>query len=284
MLIEQGARLFDYIRGLWKLPRAAKLISLALIYAFLLTGCAIVLNLLGAVPPPFNTLLPTNPFQAIQLAFSLVLGIEVIELIFAISDSVSRAVGKQLEIMALLLLRETFTDISLLTSPINPGQDYPHLLQILATALGGLSLFVLRGIFAKWRYSQEYKDVSSYINAKKCVSLFLFLIFFGAGAYDIYGIFVLHNKALFFQIFYTALIFTDILLVLAGQYYMPSFSSTFRNSGYAVGTLIMRMALGAPHYLGAIFCVFAGLYILGLTWAAARFTPPEKQSPPKEGL
>ena len=270
--------MFDFLRSLWKMPGISRTISLALVFSFLLAGCAIVLNLLSLLPGQVAEIIPTNPFQAIQLAFSLVLGVEVIELIFAIADSMSLAVGKQLEIMALLLLRETFTDISLLNSQITLQQDYFLLLQIVATALGGLVLFILRGIFAKWRISQENKDVRGYINAKKCVSLFLFLIFIMAGVYDLYGIVLLGKKAVFFQIFYTALIFTDILLVLAGQYYMPSFHATFRNSGYAVGTLLMRISLGAPHYLGALLCVFAGLYILALTWAAARYAPPEKSA------
>lgn len=278
MLVHQGARLFDFLRSLWKNERISRIISLALVFSFLLAGCVIVLNLIGVMPDEVANIIPTNPFQAIQLAFSLVLGVEVIELIFAIADSVSLAVGKQLEIMALLLLRETFTDISLLDTQITLQDDCLLLLQIGATALGGLSLFILRGIFARWRFTQEHKDVKSYISVKKCVSLFLFIIFLGAGLYDLYCIVVLHHQAIFFQIFYTALIFTDILLVLAGQYFMPSFHATFRNSGYAVGTLLMRISLGAPHYLGAALCVFSGLYILALTWAASRYAPPEKSS------
>lgn len=77
--------------------------------------------------------------------------------------------------------------------------------------------------------------------------------------------------------FYTALIFTDILLVLVSQYYMPCFHATFRNSGYAVGTLIMRIALASPHWLGALLCICAGLYLLALTYAAARFAPQSRR-------
>lgn len=279
MLIVQGARLFDHLRRIWEDPRVSRAISLTLVFSFLLAACAIVLNKIELLPEPLASIVPTNPFQAIRLAFSLVLGIEVIELIIAISDSVSLAVGKQLEIMALLLLRETFTDITLLNTTIELSRDYPILLGIVATALGGLSLFIIKGIFTNWRFTQNKRDARPYIRAKKCVSLLLFLIFLGAGLYDVYGIFLLGEKAVFFQVFYTALIFTDILLVLSGQYYMPCFHATFRNSAYAVGTLLMRISLGAPHYLGAVLCVFAGLYILALTWAASRFAPVEKPSP-----
>lgn len=276
MFIYKGVKLFDFLRAFWERPHVSRTVALALVFSFIVSACAIVLNKAGLIPSPLSSVLPTDPFQAIRLAFSLVLGVEVIELIIAISDSVSLAVGKQLEVMALLLLRDTFTDISLLSSTINPMTDYPALLQIAATALGGISLFILKGIFSRWRYTTTTRDAHGYIRAKKCVSLLLLATFFAAGIYDLYGIFYLGHKAVFFHIFYTALIFTDILLVLVGQIYMPCFHATFRNSGYAVGTLLMRISLGAPHYLGAVLCVFAALYILALTWAAYRFAPPEQ--------
>ena len=280
MLISIGVTIFNTLRDFWEKPNVSRTISLAIVFSFMFTACAIVLNKMEMLPAPLSSYIPTNPFQAIQLAFSLVLGVEVIELIIAIADSVSLAVGKQLEIMALLLLRETFTDISLLNATIDISRDYLSLLQIAATAIGGISLFILKGIFSRWRYTKTARDARPYINAKKCVSLLLLATYFGAGLYDLYGIFILNEKAAFFQIFYTALIFTDILLVLAGQIYMPCFHATFRNSGYAVATLLMRISLGAPHYLGAALCVFAALYIIVLTWAAMRFAPPSEDTPP----
>ncbi|MDR2161077.1 MAG: hypothetical protein LBO77_02915 [Desulfovibrio sp.] len=269
----QCARIFDYLRDLWRQPRVSRGVSLFLIFSFVLAVGCITLNKQGLLPQPLAGLLPSNPFDAIMMAFSLVLAIEVIELIIAISDSVSLAVGKQLEIMGLLLLRETFTDISLLDVRLDASEDYRMLLQIASTAVAGLLLFVMRGLFAKFRYLQWNKDVASYINAKKCVALSLFLFFVAAGVNDLYGILLLGRDPVFFRVFYTSLIFADILLVLGGQYYMPCFHATFRNSGYAVGTLLMRLSFGAPHYLGAALCVFAGFYILALTWAASRFSP-----------
>jgi hypothetical protein len=276
MICARGAQLFDFLREFWDSPKVYRTISLALIFSFLLATAVILLNRLGVIPQPFSALLPTNPFQSIRLAFSLVLGVEVIEMIIAIADSVSLAVGKQLEIMALLLLRETFTDITLLQSKIDIARDYPILLGIGATALGGLTLFALKGVFAQWRFTASKRDARPYIRAKKTAALLLLLVYIGAGIYDVYCMTVLGAPAVFFKIFYTALIFTDILLVLLGQYFMPCFHITFRNSGYAVGTLLMRLSLAASqHYLGALLCVFAALYILALTWAAYRFAPPE---------
>ena len=49
----------------------------------------------------------------------------------------------------------------------------------------------------------------------------------------------------FFETIYTVLIFADIALVLISQRYMPSFHAVFRNSGFVIGTLMMRLALSA---------------------------------------
>ena len=58
---------------------------------------------------------------------------------------------------------------------------------------------------------------------------------------------------------------------------------TFRNSDYAVGTLLMRIALGAPHHAGAIRCVFSDLYILGVSWSTSRLMPPSDNAPQRAG-
>lgn len=274
MLLDKTASVYDRLHEFWENPDVPRRIALLLTLAFLCTGAAIALNRLGLLPAPLDALVPLTPFSAIRLAFAMILAVEVVELIVAISDSLSRAVAKQMEIMALILLRESFTDISLLGTQISLEHDGLVLLEIGATAVGGLLLFVFRGLFSRWYKGLAFNDkILSYINAKKCVSLFLFLVFLGAGAYDLYGMGVLGRKSVFFELFYTALIFTDILLVLVSQYFMPCFHATFRNSGYAVGTLIMRIALASPHWLGALLCVFAGLYLLALTYAAARFMP-----------
>jgi hypothetical protein len=250
-------------------------VSLILICGFLFSLIVICLNKLEFFPQPLARMIPSDPFQAVILAFCLVLGVEVIELIIAISDSVSLAVGKQLEIMGLLLLRETFTDISLLGAHIDPVSASSTLLQIACTAVAGLVLFIIRGLFVRFRFYQENKDVRRYINAKKSVSLLLFCVLLTAGVYDAYTIVILNEHSTFFSNFYTSLIFADILLVLGSQYYMPGFHAIFRNSGYAVGTLLMRLSFGSPHYLGAALCVFAGIYILALTWAASYFSPED---------
>ena len=157
-----------------------------------------------------------------------------------------------------------------------------HLIQIGLTALSGLVLFVIRILFDRWHYVHSYREMQGYVNTKKCISLFLLCIFCGALCLDIYAFIFADGKLVFFEIFYTALIFTDILLILVGQYFAPSFQATFRNSGFAVSALLMRIAIGAPHYMAALLCIFAGLYLLALSWALLRFDASQRKDNMRE--
>ena len=69
----------------------------------------------------------------------------------------------------------------------------------------------------------------------------------------------------FFPVFYTLLIFTDILVVLISQCFRPSFQAVFRNSGYALCTLFIRLALAAPPMYDVALGVVAGSFAITLT-------------------
>ena len=54
---------------------------------------------------------------------------------------------------------------------------------------------------------------------------------------------------------------------------MPTFHAVFRNSGFVIATLIMRLSLSASWPWYAIAGVTAALYVLALTWATQYFAP-----------
>lgn len=240
-------------------------------FFFLVALFIIGVNTLGMLPPPLAAFIPKDIFAVVRLAFSMLLMVEVVSLIFIIADSTSLATGKQLEIMSLLLLREAFSDISQLDYSIEFERDWLIIVQILMASLAAILLFVVKYFFHQWHYVQSYKDMGAYINVKKCISLFLLTTFLTLFVYDACRVMVMAEHSVFLRSFYTILIFTDIFLVFIGQYYTPSFVATFRNSGFAVSTLLMRIALGSPHYISALVCVFAACYLLLLNWVLARF-------------
>jgi hypothetical protein len=77
----------------------------------------------------------------------------------------------------------------------------------------------------------------------------------------------------FFEVSYTVLIFNDVLIVLISLRYSLTFNVVFRNSGFAVATVLIRLALAAPPYLNALLGLGAAFFALGLTFAYNMFTP-----------
>ena len=262
---------FDRIRAFWERKENSRRVFALLLAVFLVYFVCVLLKRLGVLPLDLAEHLPMDPFAAVRFAFTLILVVEFVELIFALSDSVALAAGKQMEIMALLLLRGAFADISLLSSPLVLERDWPLLAQIGITAVSGILLFLIRIFYARWHYIQNYKDMRGYVKAKKCIGLVLLCIFCGALGRDLYVVTVTGGEPVAFHVFCTVLIFADIMLVLVGQYFTPSFKATFRNFGFAVCTLLLRLSLGAPHHVGALICLWAGLYLLALSWSLARF-------------
>lgn len=275
MLIKYCAEIYDQIHDRWESYNIVRNVALVLVYLFIFLIIMTLLNINELLPAPLSSLAPTNIFYPVQMVFTVVLLIEVIELIFALSDSVSFAVRKQLEIMEIILLRDAFKDISLLSGPINILEDTLLVVQVICTAIAGCLLFIIRGIFLKKEYVQQYTAMRRYRCAKKSIALVLLAAFIISGAYDLYAMCAKGLPSRFFQMFYTALLFADILIILTGQYFTQSFHVIFRNSGYAVGTLIMRIALGTPHHISAALCVFAGCYILLVAWATCRYQVQE---------
>ncbi len=71
----------------------------------------------------------------------------------------------------------------------------------------------------------------------------------------------------FFASFYTILIFVDILIVLISLRYNYRYCTLFRNSGFALTTVVIRLALTAPPYVNVILGSGAVLFAVGLTFA-----------------
>lgn len=262
---------YDTLKEMWSRDITSKFVALILMLLFFVALFIIGLNAMDLLPAPLTPHIPKDIFAAVRFAFSMLLLVEVISLIFIIADSTSLATGKQLEIMSLLLLREAFSDISQLDYVILLTRDWLIIVQILMASLAAVILFVVKHFFLRWHHIQSHKDMRGYINIKKCTSLVLLAIFLGLLLYDLYQTVYLGEHSLVLRAFYTILIFTDIFLVFIGQYYTPSFVATFRNSGFAVSTLLMRIALGSPHYMSALLCVFAAFYLLLLNWVLSRF-------------
>ncbi|MFO7718759.1 MAG: hypothetical protein R6Y91_09400 [Desulfohalobium sp.] len=92
-LFRHPAKLYARLHRIWNHPRAQNWVSTGLIVAFIGGLIGIECNRQGLLPPQLAALTPDKHFYAINLAFTLVLTKEVIDLVFALPRSVSHKRG-----------------------------------------------------------------------------------------------------------------------------------------------------------------------------------------------
>jgi hypothetical protein len=250
-LFERLTYIFDPLHHFWEHERMHRRLALVLIVVFLGAMAGIELNRSGLLPAVLAPHTPTNHFHAVNLAFTLVLILEVISLIFTLPCSFSRSVGKQFEILSLILLRDAFKELSHFAEPITVGAELTPVYHILGYGFGALAVFALLGVYYRIQPAKKQDmgmphDLFRFVAAKKGIALLLLGTFVTLGLNNLYNKFAGLPHIDFFPVFYTLLIFTDILVVLISQCFRPSFHAVFRNSGYALSTLFIRLALAAP--------------------------------------
>ena len=245
-------------------------ISFALVLFFLAGIISIELNRRHLLFGPLESIIPTNHFFAVQAAFTVVLILEVISLVFTIPCSFSRSVGKQFEILALILMRNAFKELSYFPEPISFAGNEQAVLHILSDGFGALSIFALLGLYyvVQARSVDERMqptDLYSFVAAKKGIALILLSIFIFMGLDSAVAAITDTPHTDFLHGFYTILILTDILVVLISQCHQPSFYAVFRNSGFALSTLIIRIALAAPPFYNVLLGIAAATFAILLT-------------------
>jgi hypothetical protein len=267
---EKITYVFDPLHHLWEHEKMHKKISISLVLFFLASLICIELNRRNLLPASIAPAVPRNHFFAVEAAFTVVLILEVISLIFTIPCSFSRSVGKQFEILALILLRNAFKELSCFPEPITFAGNHQAVLNILSDGFGALLVFALLGYYyvIQARGSDDKMravDLYGFVAAKKGLALVLLVIFAVMGIRSATGNFAGAAHTDFFHEFYTLLILTDILVVLISQCFQPSFYSVFRNSGFALSTLIIRLALAAPPFYNVLLGLAAAVFAILLT-------------------
>jgi len=280
--LESGSHIFDWLHCKWERESTHKSVVTLLGLSFLLTLAAVELNKFVALPPQLTRIIPNNPFYAINVAFTLVLVVEVVSMIFVLPKSFSRSMGKQFEILSLILLRSSFKELVNLHTTLTMPDDFAILSRILVDGVGALIVFLLLGFYQNMQRRQRdhAKDgaaLYAFVITKKVLALLLLSIFVGLGTFNAWQL--AHGEELvhFFLVFYSVLIFSDIFVVLISQRYLPSFEAVFRNSGLALATLLIRLALSAPPYWNTALGVSSALFAVCLTMAYNSFVRQNAQ-------
>ncbi len=281
-LYERITYIFDPLHHLWEHEKMHRKISVLLVLFFLGSLIGIELKRQGLLPHSLGQFIPGNHFYAVQAAFTVVLILEVISLIFTLPCSFSRSVGKQFEILSLILMRNAFKALSQFPEPITFAGNQDAVLHILSDGFGALAIFALLGYYYKVQAlaSEEAMrptDLYSFVAAKKGIALILLAVFGYMGIDSAILSLIGTDDTDFLHEFYTILILTDILVVLISQCFQPCFWAIFRNSGFALSTLIIRIALAAPPFYNVLLGLTAAVFAILLTLISGNLFARQKK-------
>ncbi len=272
------ARLYDAVDRRWHHFTEGHALGLSLAVVFIVVLLAVELNRHGLLPDGLAGIVGVRHFSAVTIAFGLLLLFEVLALVFTLAQSVANSVGKQFELVSLILLREAFLAFASFGEPIDLGKrGYASLLVVGEDLLAAFLVFVLIGVYYRLQHHQpitpDEREQASFIAAKKAVALALFLAFLalivqyavrwlsGAAQTDLFGD------------FFTILVFADVLIVLVSLAFTSGYHVVFRNAGFAAAAIVVRLALTAPPFVGAALAVAAALFAVALTAAYNSFAP-----------
>ena len=217
-----------------------------------------------------STDLLDSPLDALYTPFSILLAYEVYQLIRAIPESFSTAVGKQFEIVTLLVVRDIFKRLSELEFSGDWTVD-SELKLIVVECLTFITLFTTSLIY-RANSSIETKvdfgnsDLLNFVQNKQRIALFLLF------TYILMALFSFSNwiisvsegdgsvtREIFFLDFFTVLILADILILLISYGYSTDFTNLARNTGFILSTVVLRVAIGATGISSMVLFVLGGL-------------------------
>lgn len=278
-LIDFISILMDKLEKLFESSKNISILGTILALSFLFGILAVEMNIRGFVPEFLERLIPTKHLVIIAQVFTLVLCFEVVSLIFSFVHSVTISMGKQIEVLSLVLLREVFKEFSYFSEPIEWVQAKPFLFPMISSALGALILFIILGfyyrIYQARPITSDIEETRNFIKIKKNIAFFLLVSFISIIIYEamLYIQTGQPNKA--FETFYTVLIFSDILIILVSMRYSTSYLITFRNSGFAVATVFIRLALMSPPPYSALLGIGSALFVMGISLNYKYYKPSE---------
>lgn len=231
--------------------------------------------------------LTKSPISAVYTPFSFILVYEVFLLVFYLPRSISSYIGKQYEIITLIVIRRIFKDIGNLEMSAN-WFKIDHDLQFTYDVITTLILFFLIHLFYKKIEKQSEEDIlkivdgklriHKFIKLKKTIAMVLIPV---SGLLAVYSftawivtsiqdhwnnITTFRNlNNIFFEDFFMILILIDVILLLFSFFYSDSFHKIIRNSGFIISTILIKLSFsveGAVNNALILGAVLFGYLIL----------------------
>ncbi len=266
---------YNNIENYWHGDRNHRLLGTLIFFIFLISLALIHLNRMGLIHSYLTEYIPTNYFAAIVISFWILLIFEIFSLIFVLPGSVSSSMIKQFEIFSLILLRDVFKSIEKFSEVEIWSNLISHFYPMLFDAAGALLIFI--GIY-HIKKLQLHKSITSnqdkqnqFIEIKKVLSLLLILIFVGLIGYDAFLFINQSDVFHLFTLFYSVMIFFDVMIVLISLRYNLSYMVLFRYSAFTIATILLRISLTAPAMYKALIGVASVAFVYLLTMYYSKY-------------
>ena len=224
-----------------------------------------------------------NPISAVYTPFSFILIYEVYLLIYYLPRSFAISIGKQFEIISLILIRRVFKDISKInvqSEVLFQIENLALLYDILGILVLFTLIFVYRYFLIKRKVHKTSVSLTKFRGYKKLLCLLLVPIFIGLASVsfvkwsiDIYHILISGQQKLmdfntvFYHEFFDILIIVDVLILVASLKFTDRYSLIIRNTGFVITTVLLRVSFnytGLENVVLMIGAVLFGVSILGV--------------------
>jgi hypothetical protein len=290
MISKLNALLYNSVLSETVKKKVERLILIVAIISFLghLITIYLAKNQIIIIPEELNFF--DSPVAAIYTPFSFILIYEVYLLIFYLPRSITTYIGKQYEIITLIVIRRIFKDLANLE--LNSGWfDIKNDLYFTYDIITALLLFFMIYLFSlqrqRLRASNKLKalepaQIEQFIAIKKFMATILVPVFVGIGLFT-FGSWIFQHtpenlslalkdvNSIFFDEFFAILIIVDVFLLLFSFFYTDQFHKVIRNSGFIISTILIRLSFSVDGFLNN--CLIIGSIGFGLLilWIHNRF-------------
>jgi hypothetical protein len=222
-----------------------------------------------------------NPIAAIYTPFSFILVYEVYLLIYYLPKSTSTYISKQYEIIALIIIRRLFkdlSDLSLSSDWFNIKNDLQFTYDLVASVLLFYLIYLFHvqrtKVYKVIKNSNSYSSsISKFINAKKWIATALVPVLLIIAIYSFFNwsIGIIQPSTtntisfkdinnIFFEQFFNILIIADVILLLFSFFHTDEFHKVIRNSGFIISTILIRISFSVSGIINTALIVSAVLF------------------------
>ena len=217
-----------------------------------------------------------NPINAIYTPFSFILIYEIYILIYYLPRSFTTSLLKQFEIIALVLIRRIFGDITKIDFSIVTLKDQA-VKQLLVDLFSVLVLLTIILFFTRIsRLVTKLKPTSadeSFKRYKKQLAASLILIIIAISgihladylAFTFSGDHLFRGmennlNAIFYKDFFTVLILSDVLVLLLSYGLTKENFKLLRNTGFVISTILIRISFSTQGIYNSVFIITGALF------------------------